>query len=246
MRKLATTIGVFMFSGCASIVSKSQYPVTITSHPDRAEFTVINKKGTAIHKSKTPSTITLPANTGFFNPARYSIEFEADGYCPGFTTLSAELDGWYIGNVIFGGLLGWLIIDPATGAMWRLDDTVFGVLSPDSDSNIPVAKPEDFEITEVVFRRHGAVQATGRYKTWKWTTKVTNLTDHPYAVRIALTMYGKKDEVVLETTTEYQAIPAHGTCEFRDYRLGSLPHKDEPKYKAVVEPYPRASSSESL
>ena len=30
-------------------------------------------------------------------------------------------NGWYLaGNFIFGGLLGWLIVDPATGAMWNL------------------------------------------------------------------------------------------------------------------------------
>jgi hypothetical protein len=32
-----------------------------------------------------------------------------------------KLDGWYIGNIIFGGLIGFLIVDPATGAMWKLD-----------------------------------------------------------------------------------------------------------------------------
>ncbi len=24
------------------------------------------------------------------------------------------------GNILFGGLIGWLIVDPATGAMWTL------------------------------------------------------------------------------------------------------------------------------
>ncbi len=38
-------------------------------------------------------------------------------------TFDTKLDGWYFGNLIFGGLLGILIIDPATGAMWRLDET---------------------------------------------------------------------------------------------------------------------------
>jgi len=31
------------------------------------------------------------------------------------------LDGWYIaGNLLFGGLIGYFIVDPATGAMWTL------------------------------------------------------------------------------------------------------------------------------
>jgi len=28
---------------------------------------------------------------------------------------------WYLaGNIVFGGIAGWLIVDPLTGAMWRL------------------------------------------------------------------------------------------------------------------------------
>ena len=35
---------------------------------------------------------------------------------------------WYIGgNILFGGILGWLIIDPATGAMWKLDTNEINV-----------------------------------------------------------------------------------------------------------------------
>ena len=30
------------------------------------------------------------------------------------------MNGWYIANIIFGGLIGLLIIDPATGAMYTL------------------------------------------------------------------------------------------------------------------------------
>ena len=34
--------------------------------------------------------------------------------------VSAHVNGWYVGNIVFGGLLGLLIIDPATGAMYSL------------------------------------------------------------------------------------------------------------------------------
>ena len=36
-------------------------------------------------------------------------------------------------NVIFGGLIGWLIIDPATGAMWTLEDEVVNVAFGDDE-----------------------------------------------------------------------------------------------------------------
>jgi len=120
-----------MFIGCASIVSKSQYPVTIKSSPSGAIFTIKDKHGIEIERSTTPSTITLSASSGFFNPARYSLQFEKEGYLPVSVSLSAGMDGWYAGNLIFGGLIGILIVDPATGSMWRLDDAIFGDLSPD-------------------------------------------------------------------------------------------------------------------
>lgn len=34
------------------------------------------------------------------------------------------MDGWYIGNIFFGGLMGLLVIDPITGAMWKLPKIV--------------------------------------------------------------------------------------------------------------------------
>lgn len=30
------------------------------------------------------------------------------------------MDGWYWGNILFGGLIGMLAVDPATGAMYKL------------------------------------------------------------------------------------------------------------------------------
>ena len=37
-------------------------------------------------------------------------------------TVDTKANGWYIGgNILLGGLIGWLIVDPATGAMWTLD-----------------------------------------------------------------------------------------------------------------------------
>jgi hypothetical protein len=36
--------------------------------------------------------------------------------------LFSTVDGWYVaGNLFLGGLIGWLVIDPASGAMWKID-----------------------------------------------------------------------------------------------------------------------------
>ncbi len=45
-----------------------------------------------------------------------------EGYVKQVVSIESRVDGWYIvGNLFFGGLLGYLIIDPATGTMWTLN-----------------------------------------------------------------------------------------------------------------------------
>ena len=117
-----------LLTSCASILSTSTYPVVFDSSPSGAEVTIRDGVGNAIFKGKTPTTLTLSASEGFWNRANYTVEARMPGYNPGLATLDARLDGWYFGNIIFGGLLGILIVDPATGAMWKLDRRVTVVM----------------------------------------------------------------------------------------------------------------------
>ena len=134
MRILSVFVFVLAFcvTGCASIVSKSQWPVNISSNPPGATVTVRDKSGVNVYSGKTPTTVVLSSSAGFFQPARYTYTFEKEAYSQGMATASAEINPWYAGNIILpGGLLWLLIVDPATGAMWKLDDNVFGSLSAD-------------------------------------------------------------------------------------------------------------------
>jgi hypothetical protein len=83
-----------------------------------------------MHSAETPTTITLPASSGFFTPARYKLEFSKKGYQTVTTQLTASVNGWYVGNILIGGIIGLLIVDPATGAMWKLDSKYDASLPP--------------------------------------------------------------------------------------------------------------------
>lgn len=121
---LASCLAAAVLAGCASIVSKSEYPVAVTSNPIGADFIVKRANGIPVASGVTPATITLSASDGYFKPARYTVEFRRKGVVQ-TVPLTAKLDGWYIGNILFGGvIIGMLIVDPATGAMWSLQDTV--------------------------------------------------------------------------------------------------------------------------
>lgn len=114
-------VSVFLFSSCASIVSKSTYPLSINSSPSNAKVSITDKKGKEIYLGNTPATVKLKAGAGFFSKAEYQVKFSSPGYDDKIVPITFKLDGWYFGNLLLGGVLGMLIIDPATGAMWKIE-----------------------------------------------------------------------------------------------------------------------------
>lgn len=112
---------ILLLTGCASIVSKSSWPITINSSPSEAKISIKDKKGIEIYTGSTPATLKLKSGAGFFSKARYQVTFEKAGYEKKVVPVEFKLNGWYWGNIIFGGPLGLLIIDPATGAMFKLE-----------------------------------------------------------------------------------------------------------------------------
>ena len=119
---LLMLLSAFLLSSCASIVSKSKYPVTINSAPSEARIVIKDKKGVEVYSGQTPATIELKSGAGFFSKARYQVTFSKQGYQERTVPIESSLDGWFFGNILFGGPLGLLIIDPATGAMYKLDN----------------------------------------------------------------------------------------------------------------------------
>jgi hypothetical protein len=113
---------VLLGTGCASIVSKSNWPITFKSDPTGAEIVITDKLGKEIQRGTTPLTITLPGSTGYFSGASYTVELKLAGYDAGKGTVSAGMNGWYFGNILFGGLIGMVFVDPATGAMFKLPE----------------------------------------------------------------------------------------------------------------------------
>jgi hypothetical protein len=115
---------VVLATGCASIVSKSTYAVQVTSNPPGATVNVKNKVGADVFTGTTPTTVMLKAGKSYFSSGRYTFTFTKPGYDPATRVLASDLDLWYLGNILFGGIIGMLIVDPITGDMWKLDEYV--------------------------------------------------------------------------------------------------------------------------
>lgn len=111
----------FLLSGCATLFTKSTYPVTINTNPAGADILITNKRGREIFSGQSPAVVKLKSGDGFFSKAEYSVKLSTPGYEDKLITIGADIEGWYFANIIFPWILGLLIIDPATGAMWKLD-----------------------------------------------------------------------------------------------------------------------------
>lgn len=107
--------------GCASIVHSGSRTVSINSQPAGASVT-ISKSDTkvSVHSGTTPMTVSLEPKRGFFKGQSYTVRLDLAGYKSDEIELKATVSGWYFGNILFGGLIGILIVDPATGAMWNI------------------------------------------------------------------------------------------------------------------------------
>lgn len=127
-----------VFTHCASIVSKSKWPVAIGSTPVGASVTITNKKGANVFQGTTPAALTLKSGAGFFAKESYLVKISMDGYDVKIISIECKLNGWYVGNILIGGLIGLLIVDPATGAMYKLrTDAVHENLTMTSVSAAP-------------------------------------------------------------------------------------------------------------
>ncbi len=97
-----------LMSSCATIVSGSKQNVKFDSNPGAARIFIDE-----IEVGKTPFEIKLARKS------EHSVMIKLEGYQTYQTTLTKKFNGWYVGNILFGGLIG-VIIDPITGAMYNL------------------------------------------------------------------------------------------------------------------------------
>jgi hypothetical protein len=153
---LSLLIIPLIFTGCASIFDGGSKSVQINSNPQGAKVTVSNQEGKTLFVKTTPTFVTLERSSGYFRGEDYKLVFEEAGYNPYETHVVSTIDGWYFGNVMFGGLIGMLIVDPMTGDMYTLspmdvncDLVPVAVVSPSAENKsaesgtnaVPESKP---------------------------------------------------------------------------------------------------------
>lgn len=123
--------------GCATIVTKRSWPLKINSTPTGATVVITNKKNIEVFRGTTPAATFLQAGAGYFKKQSYSVKLSLPGFKDKIVRVSCKLSAWYLaGNLVFGGVIGWLIVDPLTGAMYRLDTKAINETFANSSSDI--------------------------------------------------------------------------------------------------------------
>ena len=120
-----SAVATLFGSGCASIVDgHPEKPVAIYSAPSGAKLTIFDRKGRVVCSAVTPTTVFLRRAHGYFYPEKYHMVFEYPGFYPSESIVNSKVNRWYLGNLFFGGVIGLVAVDPATGAMWNLPPEV--------------------------------------------------------------------------------------------------------------------------
>jgi hypothetical protein len=111
----------FFGGGCASIVHGGNRLITINSDPAGAKASISKAGGEVVSVQTTPCTVSLDPKRGYFKGQSYTLKLELAGYQTAEVGLRPTLSGWYFGNLLFGGLIGMIAVDPVTGSMWNIE-----------------------------------------------------------------------------------------------------------------------------
>lgn len=147
-------LAVLAFSclpNCATIVSGTKQDITLNSNPPGADVRVFQGRviGSVdgfpeVASGNTPVVVSLQRDK------QYTVIAEAPGYKQARMVVDQNFNGWVLGNIIFGWILGGAI-DYLSGAWWRLNpDTIALRLHPEevkkpADSGISLNTPQDAE-----------------------------------------------------------------------------------------------------
>lgn len=124
MKKLLIPL-LLSLTGCATIITGSYTSVQLSSNVPNTTYTIKDHTGRIVDTNKTNDTAVLKTSKGYFQGETYDITFSKEGYQDQYLILDSHINPWYFGNLLIGGLIGGLIIDPLTGAMWSLPEKEF-------------------------------------------------------------------------------------------------------------------------
>jgi uncharacterized protein YceK len=133
---LSVLVISLVVTGCATIVSGSKQKVSFNSTPAKASVLV-----NGVQIGYTPFETKLKRGV-----KAHKVKIVLEGYKPYEATLTRKFNGWYIGNIAFGGLIG-MIVDLSTGAVYKISEKELNV---SLENNVSMTKNKDEVYVAVV------------------------------------------------------------------------------------------------
>ena len=119
---------ILLLAACASVVNGKKQDISINYNTDGVKVKVFDNNGTVVYDNISPYSIELERGKGYFKGRSYSIEASKEGYQTQTYSLKPEISNWYFfGNIVIGGLIGWVVVDPLTGGMYRLSPETLNI-----------------------------------------------------------------------------------------------------------------------
>lgn len=131
--------------GCASIVSDNDSTTYIETDPPGAKLTLHGQDFNRVITS--PDSIHLPSEA-----APITIECEKEGYLTTSVVMDTSMDGWILGNIIFGGVIG-AVVDASRGAGQKFPPKFSIQLDPASFQTAS-ARDEYYDSKEKILREN--------------------------------------------------------------------------------------------
>lgn len=97
-----------LLASCATIMHGTYQPIGISSSPTNASIWVDR-----YYVGTTPLIVEMSRKDN------HLLRIELEGYLPYEATLTRQLSGWVLGNIIFGGVIG-LAVDAISGGIYKL------------------------------------------------------------------------------------------------------------------------------
>jgi hypothetical protein len=135
-------------TGCATIMGDPTQLVPISSTPSEASIVITDEKGAEMFKGSTPTTVTLPKSNGsYWGKKSFTVTITKPGFQDQVIPITANANGWYIlGNALFGGLIGWFIVDPQSGNMYTLTPEAVNASLPGKTAHNNTGRNGDISI----------------------------------------------------------------------------------------------------
>ncbi len=133
---------IFITIGCATIVGSPHQVIPLATTPSEAAVSITDESGAQVFKGTTPTTATLLKSTGkYWGKKSYAVQITKPGHESQTVNVTGTPNGWYIGgNILFGGLIGWFLVDPWNGHMYNLEpENINATLSATkAESKVPI------------------------------------------------------------------------------------------------------------